>query len=244
MTARIATVPGTPLLIPAVAAGAAEELADVRHAALGRVAWAGGTRGRVSVLAQDPAVSVPTRHELGPCLSLAAVGLTECLCGQPGESCERVRDEGAVLATRELPVAVVVAAWLADRAGVGIDGVWSVPSDPESVPLPEGAAEADGLVLIADGSSARTPKAPAALVEGAVEFDDVLTESITSVNVEFFLDERRSADARNFAVQGLGAWAAAAQVTGLMPGRWVGEIDIAVDPYGVLYVVAGWSVTP
>lgn len=242
MITRIATVPGTPLLIPAVAAGAAQEIADVRHAALGRVAWAGGPRGRVSVLAQDPSVSKTTRRDVDSCVSLASLGLNECLCGLARESCERVRDADVRPSATELPVAVLVAAWLADRAGVEIDGVWSVPTDPESVTLPEGLAEADAVVLIADGSAARTPKAPAALVEGAVDFDEQLIEAISSVDVAFFHGARRGADARDFEVQGLGAWAAAVQTTGLLPGHWVGEVDIAADPYGVLYMVAGWSV--
>ncbi len=143
-----------------------------------------------------------------------------------------------------LPVSVLVAAYLASAAGVVIDDLWSMPSNPTLVGVPPDIATDAGIVLIADGSSTRTPKAPGSLVEGAAEFDDALVESVASIDREFLTDSRRALDADRFGVQGLGVWAAAAHLTGDLAGDWVGEVDLSTDPYGVSYLVAGWTASP
>ena len=240
MIERIATVPGTPLLIPDIASGAADELGDVRRAALGRVAWAAGDSGRIIVLAQDPSASATTRTHLPDRVSLAQLGLDAHVTVAPQDRREATdSDDGEAIS-----VSVLVAAYLASAAGVIIDELWSMPVDPTLVGVPPDIADGEGIVLIADGSSTRTTKAPGSFVDGAPEFDDRLVESVASIDVDFLTDTQRAVDADRFGVQGLGAWAAAAHLTGDLAGEWVGEVDLATDPYGVLYLVAGWTAAP
>lgn len=246
MIERIATVPGTPLLIPGIASGAADELGDVRRAALGRVAWAAGDSGRITVLAQDPSARAMTRAHLPDRVSLAPLGLDSDVSAAGGRSRGAYGDARAATDGDDadpLPVSVLVAAYLASTAGVVIDELWSMPSDPTRVGVPPDITAGAGIVLIADGSSTRTPKAPGSFVEGAVEFDDALVASVASIDREFLTDSRRALDADRFGVQGLGVWAAAAHLTGDLAGEWVGEVDLSTDPYGVCYLVAGWTAT-
>lgn len=248
---RIATVPGTPLLIPDIASGAADELGEVRRAALGRVAWAAGDSGRIIVLAQDPSASAMTRTHLPNCVSLTPLGLNADLASAgehsraaPDNSRVSHEDSRAVMDgddAEALPVSVLVAAYLASAASVVIEDVWTVPSNPNLVDVPPDIAAGAGIVLIADGSSTRSPKAPGSFVEGAVEFDDALVEAVASIDREFLTDSKREHDADRFGVQGLGVWAAAAHLTGELAGDWIGEVDLSTDPYGVCYLVAGWT---
>jgi hypothetical protein len=240
MTDRIAMVPGTPLLIPEIAAGAAPELADVRQASLERVAWAARAAGTITVLAQDPQASVLSLTHLDDVVNLHPLGLSAGVNAAEPDGLAHRRKSPPSMSGSDLPVAVLVAAWLAAAAGVTIDEVWSVPSDPGRVALPARIAESEGLLLIADGTSTRTPKAPGSFVDGAEEFDTAVTEALRSVDAAFFLDARRATDAQRFGVQGLGAWAAAATIVTTSSSTWSGEVDLVVDPFGVCYTVAAW----
>lgn len=237
MITRIATVPGTPLLIPEVASGAAGELDDLRQAAIERVIWAAGDSGGIVVLAQDPSVTTTTRRDLPERVSLAPLGLgAEVVAASDGRSTVRVSDGDDATS-----VSVLVAAYLSAAAGVVMTELWSIPTDPTRAGDWRDIAAGEGVVVVADGSSTRTPKAPGSLVEGAVDFDDRLAASVRSVDVGYFTDVRRVDDAQRFGVHGLGAWAAAARLTGELPGEWAGQVDVTCDPYGVFYLVAGWS---
>lgn len=244
MISRIASVPGTPLVIPEVAAGASSELDDVRAAALARVSWAAEGGGFVTVLAQDPAVLGVTASRLPESVSLSPLGLDgEIPTG--GFSRPEPKDE---LAGREpvvhtVPVSVMVAVWLAATAGVRIADVWLVPDDPAGVTDHPDLEITGGLLVVADGSATRTPKAPGSFVEGSIEVDDRLVRAMDAVDADYFLDPARSRDARQFGIQGLGAWALAARLAIGTAAPWSGEVDITADPYGVLYVVAGWHRT-
>lgn len=241
---RIATVPGTPLLIPEVAAGAAGEFDDVRAAAIARVAWAAGTTGGVTVLTQDPSAMSVNPIELPAEVSLGSLGVPRQVPTQAGRLTDRSEAEDVLGETsRSLPVAVLVAAWLAHAAQVRVDAVWSVPVDPARVSDDDISAigAGQGVVLIADGSCTRTAKAPGSLVEGSVEFDDVIVAALVATDGDYFRDPDRSADAANFQAQGLGVWALASHLLGLSAvGDWIGEVDLTADPLGVMYVVGGW----
>lgn len=246
MTTRIAVVPGTPMLIPYVASGAAIELSDIRRAAVDRVAWAAGGGRRINVLAQDPAANSVVEHRLPPRVSLSTLGAASFV-GNSAIDSDRKEDSPHQVGDShpDAPaVSVLVAAWLAAASNVDMGRVWSAPVDPRLVALPTDLDDADGLLVIADGSSTRTPKAPGSFVEGAHDFDDRLLASIRELDVDFFTDEQRATDVDRFGVQGLGALEAAARLTRQCGDNWVGEVDLAADPYGVFYVVAGWYTTP
>lgn len=236
MTTRIATVPATPLLIPEVAAGAAAEFHDVRGAALQRVRWAAGSDNRVILLAADPGVRSVVELPASSSLDLSGLGL-------PTSSDAATRDSSG---TRPV-VSAMVGNWLAAAVEVEIASIWAVPADPAQAlahPTPDLGQGDVGVVLIADGSATRTPKAPGSFVEGALEFDDRLTDAVSAVDVDYFLDPARVDDVERFGVQGLGAWAVAARFARTQTGEWSGEVDLAADPLGVQYLVAGWRQEP
>lgn len=236
MTTRIATVPATPLLIPEVAAGAAAEFHELREAALQRVRWAAGSDNRVIILAADPGVREVMELPVSSRLDLSGLGL-------PSASGAATPD-----GPKERPVvSALVGVWLAAAAEVEIASIWAVPVDPQRAiahPTPDLDQRDVGVVLIADGSATRTPKAPGSFVEGALEFDDRLIDAVRSVDVDYFLDPARVDDVERFGVQGLGAWAVGARFARAQTGEWSGEVDLAADPLGVQYLVAGWRQDP
>jgi len=240
--ARIAIVPGTPLLIPAVASGAAVELDDVRAASIARVAWAAGDTGHVTVLAQDPSATHVSRVELPESIDLGALGLhLDVRAGLERLPASGPGTDRQGSSAQFVPVSVLVAAWLAQAAGVRIDAAWSVPTDPAMGEWSGDVAGTEGLLLIADGSCTRTAKAPGSFVEGAVEFDDRLAAAIKEVDTGYLTDPARGADAHLFGAQGLGVWSVGASLVAGSSAHWLGAIDLTADPYGVNYLVAGWS---
>jgi hypothetical protein len=243
MTSRIAIVPGTPMLIPQVAASAAGELEDVRQAARERMIWAGGASRRVKVLAQDPGAASVVRCQLCEPVSLSALGLPTVIptVAPDGSGTHRSPTRGDSDHRGGPPVSVLVAAWLAHACDVVIDEVWLAPTDPRLVSIPPELADSQGLLVVADGSSTRTPKAPGSFVEGAVAFDESLVDSVGRIDTAFFVEEKRAGDAERFGVHGLGAWAVIAGLIDTLGGEWKGEVDLCADPFGVFYVVAGWS---
>ncbi|MDP9182026.1 MAG: hypothetical protein M3P04_04535 [Actinomycetota bacterium] len=105
--------------------------------------------------------------------------------------------------------------------------LWGVPSGP----LPE----ADSLLVVADGSAKRTPKAPGGFDPRAEGFDAGVVEALRAADAAALaaLDEDLATD---LWAAGAAAWRALAGV----PGPWRGEVLYADAPHGVGYVVATW----
>lgn len=230
MLVAVAFCPAPPLLVPEVASGAAPELATVRLAAEAAVAALLDERpDEVVVLGAGPATR---EHDADA-------------SGTFKPYCVDVTVGGAGPAT--LPLSLSVGAWLLDRAGcvvrrsyVEIDGSATAA---EAAALGSSIASRPArtvLLVMGDGSAARTPKAPGALDDRAEPFDDAIAEALAEGDVLALASLDPDAAAA-LQVAGRAAWQAAAAALG---ARDVGVIkaDLVVyeAPYGVGYFVAAW----
>ena len=190
----------------------------------------------------------PGRHTFQP----GAVG-TLAGFGVPMD----VRLPGAVEAADEppdrarMPLSLTVGAWLMSQVGSwhredsrGRVRAESVPTDADtSGALSLGreiAASSDevALVVMGDGSSALSVKAPGYLVPGAEQWQNVVSAAIAAAEVDT-LAALVPADADRFGAAGRAAWQvlAGAAAAG---GAFDSELLAAEDRYGVAYLVAHW----
>lgn len=227
--------------------GAADELDTLREKALTRVTATASRSDRILVVAGSRQVAradVFQRAEFG---SLRPIGLD--LEIPLHQSCVSFGDGDP---HADVPIAVSVAAWLLNEVAVDLPRTYVVApprADFESTFLDQMqslvAGRADsrwGVVVVADGSATRTPKAPGAYVEGATGWDDRWSSAWRSIDCEWFMSRTRTADAEEFVIDGVGAWSLAATVVQQSPGEWISHIDTMQDPYGVMYPVGAWSV--
>ncbi|MFF8277014.1 class III extradiol dioxygenase subunit B-like domain-containing protein [Streptomyces lateritius] len=236
MLVAAAVCPCPPLLVPEVAAGAADELVGARTAcsdALGVLAasrpdrlYVIGPADRGDAVETFPAGSVGRFAGFGVELSVRLGA------GPAGE--------------RSLPASLAVGAWLLERArwsDAPIEGI-GVPlrlaEGPCTATGRELAASADrvALLVMGDGSACRTLKAPGYLDERAAPFDAEAARALGAAD----LDALRAIDADlayELKAAGRASWqvlAGAGEGAGL-EGRLLHEDA----PYGVGYIVAAWS---
>ncbi|GAA1072744.1 hypothetical protein [Nocardiopsis composta] len=226
MLIAAAVCPHPPLLIPEVARGAAAELDAVRAqcaAALSAVAAAGADR----VVMVGSGVR---EHTHGPDAGgdLAPFG-TALPVGPP---------------PAELPPALTVGRWLAERAGLRPDRYLEVPADAPPRRCAELGAELAAavprlaLVAMGDGSARRPPASPGRPDERAPAFDAEIAAALGGADTDALagIDPGR---ADELMAAGRPAWqvlAGAAAGAGLS-----GELLAHEAPYGVGYFVARWS---
>jgi hypothetical protein len=230
-----AFVPSTPMLVPAVASGAADELADVRVAslaALRRVLAAGAER--VVVLGAGREI----RTHFSGTGSLRGLGVDLDVPLDPANP-----GGGA-----PLPLALTIGAWLLAQAG------W--PGDRTALELDPGAGTAtiasvatalanettrSVLLVVADGSAARSEKAPASLHPDAAAFDADVAAALASGHPHLLAEVDRDRAAA-VSAQGWPAWHAAAVALAVgQDAPYDAEVLADVAPYGVGYLVAAWT---
>ncbi|MER8186190.1 hypothetical protein [Kitasatospora sp. NPDC094015] len=231
MLVAAAVCPCPPLLVPAVAAGAAPELEPLRAACLAAVEELLGSGAElVVVVGTGPEAEVWTEGGVGS-----------------------FRRYGVDLATRlplggvggpELTPALTVGAWLLEQAGAVLPThACAVPADtgPERLlGLGKGLADlADrvGLLVLGDGSACRSLKAPGYLDERAEDYDAVVAAALGSADTAALaaLDPKLAGE---LMAEGRAPWqvlAGAAEGAGLG-----GELRYDEAPYGVGYFVASW----
>ncbi len=237
MIVRVAFVPGPPVLVPEVAAGAAGELAEVRSACMAALD-AAATVERVVVV--GPAQQ-PGRWPGDAGGSLSGFGV-EVRAGGPGEPV--------------LPAALTVAAWLLDRSGVPAAAVsreylavaeQADPADCARLGVALGAELAADLrpmllVVVGEGSARLSAKAPGALDPRADGVEAALARALAEGDRAALsgLDAVLAAD---LMVSGRAPWqVAAAAWTDPQPP--VAALLAHAAPYGVGYLVAAWTVAP
>ncbi|MFD3421089.1 class III extradiol dioxygenase subunit B-like domain-containing protein [Streptomyces decoyicus] len=236
MLVAAALCPCPPLLVPAVAAGAAPELAALRAACLDATGVLAAARpDRLVVLGPaDEAGRGP--HPQGARGSFRGFGVDlEVRLGAAGTTPER-----------ELPPSLSVGAWLLSRtdwADAPVDALGVAESLPRDQALSTGreiAASAPrvALLVMGDGSACRTVKAPGYFDERAEAFDAATARALGTADLEALtaLDEERAAALQ---VSGRAGWqvlAGAAEGADLH-GRLLRD----EAPYGVGYFVAAWS---
>ena len=217
----VAFVPATPLLVPQIAQGAAHELAHLRQASLDAVT-------QLVQSGADQLVVVGTAPVTGPVTGepdWSGFGLSPAATGQA------------------LSPSLSIGHWLLDHVGTQADryvGVSPQSSNAECAALGQTLVGEQSLavLVVGDGSACRSDKAPGSLDPRAQEFDAEVVEALR-LGDSARLARLDSELAGELQVNGRAPWqVVAAMVDAPMASRVVASDD----PYGVLYVVAQWSV--
>ncbi|MFE6104328.1 hypothetical protein ACFVQ4_30815 [Streptomyces laurentii] len=235
MLVAAAVCPCPPLLVPAVAAGAAAELAEARTACSDALGVLAAARPDRLVVVGPAAEGARGGFPGGSEGSFAGFGadLTVRLGNGPGGE-------------RPLPASLAVAAWLLDRtdwSGAPAEGL-GVAESLEAARCAEagreiaGSADRVALLVLGDGSACRTVKAPGYLDERAEAFDAAAAQALGAADTAALLalDESLAGELK---AAGRAPWqvlAGAAEGADL-----AGRLLYEDAPYGVGYMVAAWS---
>lgn len=211
---RAAVCPHPPLLVPEVAPGTLDELGDLRTACADAVA---------ALVASAPRrIVVVGAGDLDHDLDEAAGGT---LAGFGAD----VRAGGADLV---LPLSLTVGAWLLDAAG------WA-GARTYSTGRPQ-VDDGDALLVVADGSTTRSEKAPGFLDERAEPFDAAIASALASGDA----DALATLDAELGAELGCTGVPALRMLGGLARGTSVAaHLRYDGAPLGVGYLVADWTLS-
>lgn len=218
-----AVCPHPPLLIPEVAAGAAQELDELRVCCDAAVS-------RLLQQAPDLVVVVGTQRPAEPVrATLAAYGIDMPIGRDP------------------LPLSALLGRWLLDRSG------WTGPLLSHVVPtnarvqrclsdgrLLAGRSNRVAMLAMGDGSARRSERAPGYLDERAADVDATVASALRTADIEALTSlDPDLADA--LMVAGRAAWQVLAGAAGTGPFAAALSYDDA--PYGVGYFVASWTLT-
>jgi hypothetical protein len=226
--AAIAFCPSPPLLVPALAAGAAAELDPLRTACDQAV-------GTLRAAGPDEIVVIGT----GPATRWFPPGATGTLAGYGVPVAARLPGPPPAgdLGSR-LPLALTLGAWLLAGSGVPCSGLAVRPdADPAG---PAAALRRDGrvgLLVVADGSARRSEQAPGYVDARAEPFDAAVAAALAGGDAAALrdLDPVLGAD---LLAAGVPAWRVAG--TAADGGRWAADLLHDSAPYGVGYLVATW----
>lgn len=227
---RVAWVPGAPVLVPELAMGGIGEVDNVRGAVrhvLSRVmegigsalvvgagsgSFEPGARGSFADLGRD----VPVRLASTPARSAS------------GEH---------RLAGMSLPL-LVGAHLLNEEVGRAAADVWALGVDAGGPAAPASRPAAPwALIVVADGSTRRTPGAPGSFHPDAQAWDTALADALAGGDAAA-LGSLSSQQAHAVGCHDVAVW----QWAGLsLPGSWSGELVLHEAPLGVGYFVASWS---
>ncbi|MDG4785786.1 class III extradiol dioxygenase subunit B-like domain-containing protein [Micromonospora sp. WMMD1102] len=231
-----AVCPHPPLLVPELAAAAAGELDDLRTAcaeAVGRMLAAGP-----DVVVLVGAGKRSDRYGPGDSGTLRPYGLDREVRLAPG---------GARTGRAELPLSLLVGAWLLDRAGAtGARRGYGVAADATveqcrriGAELVENPAERVALLVSGDGSACRGERSPGYDDPRARPYDDRTAAALRDADCPALLGLEPELATR-LLVAGRAPWQvlAAAAVGSGTP--WHGDLTYYAAPYGVSYFVATW----
>lgn len=218
MIAAVAFCPNPPLLVPAVAQGAAHELDGLRavcRAAITRIAASGQP---IVVIGSGPATR---RHSATARGTLAGFGVPlEVSLGSD------------VAGPLELPLSVTVGAWLVREALGPNSGASGFSIGGDVLTLDDCA-----LLVMGDGSARRSTAAPGYLDDRAEAFDAEVIAALGG-GAGAALAELDSALGGDLLAAGVAAWRAAGA---LLTAPYNAEVLYAEAPYGVGYFVATWT---
>lgn len=239
---RLAVVPHPPLLVPEVAAGAAQETAALRDACV----LAARTLARrcdrwVAVAAVDPATATGTTG------SFAGYGADVTVRLRPGTS---AAPEAAPEAA--LPLPLLVAGWLRGQAGAAEITVRVLPVVPGSGPAQcrqlgtelgrrlRATDGAVGLLVLGDGAATHTERAPGHFDPRAAGLDRAVASALAAADPDALLslDPELAGELR---VAGREAWQVGAAAAQALAPAWHGELLYSAAPFGVAYHVALWE---
>ncbi|MGW1763039.1 class III extradiol dioxygenase subunit B-like domain-containing protein [Streptomyces sp. NPDC002073] len=239
MLVAAAVCPCPPLLVPQVAAGAADELAAARTACSDALAVLAASRPDRLVVVGPADPAGEGAHPQGARGSFHGFGVdAEVRLGAPVP--------GGPAAGRDLPPSLAVAAWLLDHtdwacapvSGLGVGPALATEDCLAAGRELAGTAGRVALLVMGDGSACRTVKAPGYLDERAAAFDAAAARALGTADTAALaaVDARLGTELQ---AAGRASWqvlAGAAEGAGL-DGRLLYEDA----PYGVGYFVAAWS---
>lgn len=221
MLTAAAVVPTPPLLVPEIAGATAHHDDELRQAALDVVrALDDSGAERVVVLGAASATQV---HD-------GSWDWRPWGIAHPAQP-PRLR----------LPLALAIGDWLLDTTGSTLTRVHQ-----GLCPAADTRAVADeltndvptALLVCADGSARRNPKAPGHFDARAHRFDTALEDALRTAGTAALLD-LDAALAAELLVTGLPALQVLARAA--QGHRWTPHVPLATAPYGVLYITALWT---
>jgi hypothetical protein len=216
----VAWVPGTPLLVPEIAAGSIAGTAALRQAAL------------------DAAITV-VRSAPDAVLVVAPTD-TDVVIADRGEAVWSWHGFGVGTrpAVEWLPWPLGLGAWLLDQAG------WRGPTrlmgiGPDEAPRRHEGAGRWGMLVLGDGSAKRTERAPGHLDERAQAWDLELQRLVVAADLVAMrrLDRQLGHELMSTAAT---TWPVAATFV-TDAARMKTDVLFAAAPFGVGYIVATWS---
>ncbi len=223
MIVSVAFCPNPPVLVPAVAQGAAGELAELRAACIDVIAQIAAPGAQLIVLGTGPdAREFP-----------ATARGTFAGFGVPLEVPLGSDEPGPI----ELPLSLSVGAWLAREAlgaNCGAIGL-SVTAGSEAQLADDGDVT---LLVMGDGSARRSLAAPGYLDDRAAGFDAAVAAALGSGDGRR-LESIDAALGAHLLAAGVPAWHAAGRLVG--DQRYAAEVRYDEAPYGVGYFVAAWT---
>jgi hypothetical protein len=237
----VAVLPEPPLLVPQLATGAAVETAELRAACLAAAGRLGRTARSWVAVGADPG----GRRTVGPQARGSFVGFgVDVVVGLDTTGAAPAGPVDSLL-----PLPLLIAGWVAGRAGarVRIRGELVAPDEPAPACAELGARlaaelaatdEPVGLLVVGDGAATRTERAPGHLDERAAPFDAAVAAALRGADPAALaaLDPALGAE---LMVAGRAPWQVLAGAA--EPGRWRGELLHSSAPFGVAYHVAVWT---
>ena len=225
-------VPSPPLLVPALVPGLVERSAAVRDATVAAaraLAQVGRRWVAVGVASERRTVSAEAHGSFRGFGVDVPVSLSDSARGSAPE---------------RLPLPVLAAAWLRERAGAESVRVELLAEDTdvaECVALGEriAGAEEAGLLVLGDGSTRHDTAPPGWADTRAEGFDTVVRTALAEADCEALLS-LDPALAVELQAQGRAAWQVLAGFA-RSSGRWSGELLYSEAPFGVAYHVARWT---
>ncbi|KFZ79393.1 aromatic ring-opening dioxygenase LigB [Amycolatopsis sp. MJM2582] len=226
MIRRVAVLPQPPLLIPELAAGAADECAELREACLAAVRrLTSASPDWIVIGAATGAPEVP-EHASG---SFRGFGV------DLGVSLSRV-----TAPETELPLPALVAGWLREQVGASSVRVHLVdaatPSD-QCEQFARAVGDHSAVLVLGDGSSRHGPRSPGGEDARAEDFDAGVRDALAKADTGALaaLDPALAAEL------GAGGRAPWQVLAGLADGDWTAEVLYSAAPFGVGYHVAVWE---
>jgi hypothetical protein len=237
-----AVLPEPPLLVPELATGAAAETADLRLACI-------AAAGRLTAASQRwiaVGADAGGRRTVGPDVRGSFVGFGAEVGARVVVALDRV---STAPVDPNLPLPLLIAGWVARTTGVRIRirGELVAPDEPTDACLMLGAelaAECDadpdpvGLLIVGDGATTHSEKAPGYLDERAGPFDAAVAGALRTADRQALAGLHAGLGAA-LTASGRAPWQVLAGATA--DGRWRGELLHSSIPFGVAYHVAVWT---
>lgn len=232
MLVAAAVCPQTPLLVPEVASGAAEDLADVRGASLDAITSLGLERPDLLVAVAPNGADGAREVRFGGTFRRFGVelGVGDDVDGEP---C----------------VGLLVGRWLLDSGfpvAAPLREGWEVgeqtePQECERIGRELAArSERVALLVMGDGSARRGLKAPGYLDERAVPFDDEVARALGGADTRALAAIDPTAASALMAA-GRAPWQVLAGAVAGSGLPWRGELLSYRAPFGVGYFTAVWT---